>query len=145
MTSSSPAGPGSRPTLTNEAGAPVTDNQNSQSAGPGGPLLLQDQHLTQKLAHFNREEIPERIVHAVGIAAGGTFEVTHDVSGLTRAHFLGEVGRRTEVFARFGYGAVGVLSAASCLLAAGLLWGLEAPVAACAAGSEASRSGGSVG
>ncbi len=79
----------------------MTDNQNSQSAGPGGPLLLQDQHLTQKLAHFNREEIPERIVHAVGIAAGGTFEVTHDVSGLTRAHFLGEVGRRTEVFARF--------------------------------------------
>ena len=81
MTSSSPAGPGSRPTLTNEAGAPVTDNQNSQSAGPGGPLLLQDQHLTQKLAHFNREEIPERIVHAVGIAADNHNPPSSEIHG----------------------------------------------------------------
>lgn len=96
-----PANFNPRPTLTSEAGAPVTDNQNSQTAGPNGPVLLQDQHLTQKLAHFNREEIPERIVHAVGIAAGGTFEVTHDVTAYTTARFLAEVGKRTEVFTRF--------------------------------------------
>ena len=54
------------PTLRTESGAPVADNQNSQTAGPGGPVLLQDQHLIEKLARFNRERIPERVVHAVG-------------------------------------------------------------------------------
>ena len=54
--------------LRSESGAPVADNQNSQSAGPGGPMLLQDQHLIEKLARFNRERIPERVVHAVGRA-----------------------------------------------------------------------------
>ncbi|MFI6319330.1 catalase [Nonomuraea sp. NPDC050556] len=88
-------------TLTTESGAPVADNQNSLSAGPGGPLLIQDQQLLEKLARFNRERIPERVVHARGSGAFGVFEVTDDVSPYTRAHFLGEAGRRTEVFVRF--------------------------------------------
>ncbi|WP_299538964.1 catalase [uncultured Streptomyces sp.] len=87
--------------LTTESGAPVADNQNSATAGVGGPVLLQDQHLLEKLARFNRERIPERVVHARGSGAYGYFEVTDDVSGLTRAHFLSEVGRRTETFIRF--------------------------------------------
>ncbi len=90
-----------RPTLTTESGAPVQDNQHSQTAGPSGPVLLQDQHLLEKLARFNRERIPERVVHAVGIAAFGVFEVTHDVTQYTRARFLSEVGKQTEVLARF--------------------------------------------
>lgn len=60
-----------RPTLTTEAGAPVIDNQHSQTAGPAGPVLLQDHHLIEKLARFNRERIPERVVHAVGTGAYG--------------------------------------------------------------------------
>ncbi|MFI6980242.1 catalase [Embleya sp. NPDC050154] len=91
----------SKPILTTEAGAPVSDNQNSAAAGAGGPLLLQDQYLIEKLARFNRERIPERVVHARGSGAYGVFEVTEDVTRYTRAHFLGEVGRRTEVFQRF--------------------------------------------
>src|SRR5579875_544043 len=87
--------------LTTEAGAPVADNQNSQSAGPGGPLLLQDHHLIEKLAHFDRERIPERVVHAKGSGAFGYFEVAADVSRWTKAAFLAAVGKRTEVFARF--------------------------------------------
>lgn len=87
--------------LTTESGAPVADNQNSQTAGPGGPLLIQDQYLLEKLARFNRERIPERVVHARGSGAYGRFEVTADVSRFTKAHFLAEPGRRTEVFARF--------------------------------------------
>ncbi|CAM5245145.1 catalase [Streptomyces californicus] len=78
--------------LTTESGAPVADNQNSASAGLGGPLLLQDQHLLEKLARFNRERIPERVVHARGSGAYGYFEVTDDVTGFTRADFLSEVG-----------------------------------------------------
>ena len=87
--------------LTTESGAPVADNQNSQTAGPDGPVLLQDQHLIEKLAQFNRERIPERIVHARGSGAHGHFEVTADVSRWTRARFLSEVGKTTEVFVRF--------------------------------------------
>ncbi|MGA2529568.1 MAG: catalase [Acidimicrobiales bacterium] len=87
--------------LTTESGAPIADNQNSQTAGVGGPVLLQDQHLIEKLARFNRERIPERIVHARGSGAHGYFEVTADVSRWTRAHFLSQVGRRTDVFVRF--------------------------------------------
>ncbi|MGW2119629.1 catalase [Streptomyces zhihengii] len=87
--------------LTTESGAPVADNQNSASAGAGGPLLLQDQHLLEKLARFNRERIPERVVHARGSGAYGYFEVTDDVTAYTRADFLSEVGRRTETFLRF--------------------------------------------
>ncbi|MBF9066713.1 catalase [Streptacidiphilus fuscans] len=90
-----------RPTLTTESGAPVADNQNSESAGPGGPLLVQDQQLLEKLARFNRERIPERVVHARGAGAYGTFTVTGDVTAWTRADFLSAVGKQTEVFARF--------------------------------------------
>ena len=64
--------------LTTSNGAPVDDNQNSLSAGPNGPLLLQDFHLIDKLAHFDRERIPERVVHAKGSAAHGYFEGTSD-------------------------------------------------------------------
>ena len=88
--------------LTTESGAPVADNQNSQTAGPGGPILLQDQHLIEKLARFNRERIPERVVHAVGSGAGGWFQVTHpELSRYTRMKMMSEPGKRTEVFARF--------------------------------------------
>ncbi len=90
-----------RHTLTTESGAPVADNQNSQTAGADGPVLLQDQHLIEKLARFNRERIPERIVHARGSGAHGHFEVTSDTSRWTRARFLAQVGKRTEVFVRF--------------------------------------------
>ncbi|MFF5009295.1 catalase [Streptomyces phaeochromogenes] len=91
----------SKRVLTTESGAPVADNQNSASAGVGGPLLLQDQHLLEKLARFNRERIPERVVHARGSGAYGHFEVTDDVTGFTHADFLSTVGRRTEAFLRF--------------------------------------------
>ncbi|WP_432077972.1 catalase [Streptomyces sp. YPW6] len=87
--------------LTTESGAPVADNQNSATAGVGGPILLQDQHLLEKLARFNRERIPERVVHARGSGAYGYFEVTDDVTGFTRADFLSSVGKRTETFIRF--------------------------------------------
>ncbi len=87
--------------LTTESGAPVADNQKSQTAGTGGPVLLQDQHLTEKLARFNRERIPERVVHARGSGAYGVFEVTGDVTKWTQASFLSEVGKQTEVLARF--------------------------------------------
>ena len=67
-------------TLTTSSGCPVDDNQNSLTAGPTGPILLQDFHLIDKLARFDRERIPERVVHAKGAGAFGIFEVTHDVS-----------------------------------------------------------------
>ncbi len=72
-------------TLTTASGAPVADNQNSRSAGPRGPLLLDDFHLIEKLAHFNRENIPERRVHAKGSGAYGTFTVTRDITQYTSA------------------------------------------------------------
>ena len=87
--------------LTTESGAPVADNQNSQTAGQAGPVLLQDAHLIEKLARFDRERIPERVVHAKGSGAFGHFEVTKDVTRWTKAKFLSKVGKRTEVFARF--------------------------------------------
>ena len=87
--------------LTTESGAPVADNQNSAQAGIGGPVLIQDQQLIEKLARFNRERIPERVVHARGSGAYGYFEVTDDVTPYTRANFLDTVGKRTEVFLRF--------------------------------------------
>jgi catalase len=90
------------PTLTTEAGAPVADNQHSQTAGPNGPVLLQDHHLLEKLARFNRERIPERVVHAVGSGAYGTFEVTNpDLPRYTRAKLFSAVGKRTPLFLRF--------------------------------------------
>lgn len=88
-------------TLTTSTGAPVADNQNSLTAGQRGPVLLQDFHLLEKLAHFNRERIPERVVHAKGAGAHGYFEVTRDVSHWTKAKFLAGVGKQTSLFARF--------------------------------------------
>lgn len=88
-------------TLTTGAGIPVGDNQNSITAGSRGPTLLQDFHLVEKLAHFNRERVPERVVHAKGAGAHGYFEVTNDVTKWTKAKFLSEVGKRTPVFVRF--------------------------------------------
>jgi len=90
------------PRLTTEAGAPVADNQNSQTAGASGPVLLQDHHLLEKLARFNRERIPERVVHAVGSGAYGYFEVTHpNISNYTLMKLFDTKGKRTEVFLRF--------------------------------------------
>ena len=89
-------------TLRTESGAPVADNQNSQTAGPEGPILLQDQHLSEKLARFNRERIPERVVHAVGSGAYGHFTVTTSAAArFTRMRMMSTVGKRTSVFARF--------------------------------------------
>jgi catalase len=88
-------------TLTGAFGRPVANDLNSKTAGPRGPVLMQDVHLLEKLAHFDRERIPERVVHAKGAGAYGHFEVTADVTPYTRAAFLSRVGKRTEVFARF--------------------------------------------
>ena len=87
--------------LTTSWGAPVGDNQNSITAGSRGPTLIQDVHLLEKLAHFNRERVPERVVHAKGAGAHGYFEVTNDISKYTKADFLSEVGKRTPMFIRF--------------------------------------------
>ena len=87
--------------LTTSTGAPVADNQNSLTAGPRGPLLMQDWHLLEKLANFNRERIPERIVHAKGSAAYGTLTITHDISRYSRAKIFAKVGARAETFLRF--------------------------------------------
>ena len=87
-------------TLTTNFGAPIDDDQNTVTAGSPGPALLQDIHLIEKLAHFDRERIPERVVHAKGAGAHGYFEVTHDVTRYTKAKFLSEVGKRTEVLVR---------------------------------------------
>jgi len=88
-------------TLTTSAGNPIADNQNSLTAGPRGPLLLQDYQLLEKLAHQNRERIPERTVHAKGSGAYGTLTVTHDITRYTKAHAFGRVGRKTPCFLRF--------------------------------------------
>jgi len=90
-----------RPRLTTASGIPIADNQNSLSAGSRGPLLLQDFHLIEKLQHFNRERIPERVVHAKGSGAYGTFTVTHDISAFTKAKLFAAVGKQTETFLRF--------------------------------------------
>lgn len=82
-------------------GAPVDDDQNSKTAGSPGPVLLQDAHLLEKLSHFNRERIPERVVHAKGAGAHGYFEVIADVTKYTKAKFLSEIGKCTNVFVRF--------------------------------------------
>jgi catalase len=89
------------PTTTTNVGIPVASDDNSLTVGPGGPTVLQDAYVVQKMQHFNRERVPERVVHAKGSGAHGFFEVTEDVSQWTRASFLSEVGKRTPVFARF--------------------------------------------
>ncbi len=87
--------------LTMASGMPVDDDQNTLTAGPKGPALMQDVHVMEKLAHFNRERIPERVVHAKGAGAHGVFECTADMSQYTRAKFLSKAGKKTDVFARF--------------------------------------------
>ncbi len=87
--------------ITTASGAPVSDNQNSRSAGPRGPLLLDDFHLVEKLAHFNRENIPERRVHAKGSGAHGTFTVTKDITGYSYANLFNLIGKQTPIFIRF--------------------------------------------
>ncbi|KAJ2592185.1 catalase A [Coemansia sp. RSA 1722] len=87
--------------ITTGTGNPLPSNQTVQTAGPRGPVLLQDFHLIDKLAHFDRERIPERVVHAKGAGAHGYFEVTKDVRHLTCAKFLNKIGKRTPMFARF--------------------------------------------
>ena len=90
-----------RPVLTTTAGAPWPDNQNSLSAGARGPLLLENYQLLEKLAHQNRERIPERVVHAKGSGAYGTLTVTNDISQYTKAKLFSEVGKTTELLMRF--------------------------------------------
>ncbi len=90
-----------RPTLTTSAGAPVSDNQNSLSAGPRGPLLLQDYQLLEKLAHQNRERIPERVVHAKGWGAYGSLTITNDISRYSRAGLFSRIGQKTDLILRF--------------------------------------------
>lgn len=90
-----------RPDLTTAAGAPVADNQNVETAGPRGPMLLQDVWHLEKLAHFHREVIPERRMHAKGSGAYGRFTVTADITRYTKAALFAEVGKSCEVFARF--------------------------------------------
>lgn len=87
--------------LTTAFGAPVADNQNTMTAGPRGPVLMQDIWFIEKMAHFDREVIPERRMHAKGSGAYGTFTVTNDITAYTKAAIFSEVGKKTEMFARF--------------------------------------------
>lgn len=87
--------------LTTVAGAPVADNQNTKTAGPRGPVLLEDVWYLEKLAHFDREVIPERRMHAKGSGAYGTFTVTHDITKYTKAKIFSKIGKKTEMFVRF--------------------------------------------
>jgi catalase len=90
-----------RPRLTTSAGAPVADNQNAKTVGPRGPVLLEDHQLIEKLAHQNRERIPERVVHAKGWGAYGALTVTEDITKYSCAKIFSEVGKKTEMLARF--------------------------------------------
>lgn len=88
-------------TFTTSFGASIADNEHSLSAGERGPVLLQDYQLIEKLAHFDRERIPERVVHAKGAGAFGYFEATAEMSKHTRAQLFGAIGRRTKTLVRF--------------------------------------------
>ena len=90
-----------KPHLTHASGTPVTDNVNILTAGARGPALLQDVWLIEKLAHFDREVIPERRMHAKGSGAHGTFTVTHDITRYTKAKIFSQIGKQTPMFARF--------------------------------------------
>jgi len=87
--------------LTHTSGAPVADNQNVMTAGKRGPMLLQDTWFLEKLAHFDREVIPERRMHAKGSGAYGTFTVTHDITKYTKANIFSQIGKKTDLFVRF--------------------------------------------
>ena len=89
------------PTLTTNSGSPVEDNQNSITAGPRGPVLLQDYWLLEKLATFNRERIPQRIVHAQGSAAHGTLTITDDITKYSKAAVFSKVGKQVPAYLRF--------------------------------------------
>jgi catalase len=89
------------PITTTESGIPVPSDDRSLTAGQGGPTVLHDAATVQKMQHFNRERVPERVVHAKGSGAHGFFEVTHDVTEFTSARFLAEIGQTTPMFARF--------------------------------------------
>mmetsp|Transcript_19951 Transcript_19951/g.32881 ORF Transcript_19951/g.32881 Transcript_19951/m.32881 type:complete len:478 (-) Transcript_19951:112-1545(-) len=88
-------------TLTSGNGAPISDDNNSMTVGVNGSVLLQDIHMLEKLTHFNRERIPERVVHAKGAGAHGYFEVTHDITKYSKASLFSAVGEKTPVFVRF--------------------------------------------
>ncbi|GIY52221.1 catalase [Caerostris darwini] len=90
-------------TLTTAAGIPIADKLNSLTIGPRGPILLQDSVYIEEIAHFDRERIPERVVHAKGAGAFGFFEVTSDISMYTRAKVFNEVGKRTPIAVRFSF------------------------------------------
>jgi catalase len=85
--------------LTTASGRPYVENENSESVGVRGPLLLQDCILHEKMAHFNRERIPERVVHAKGSGAFGTFTVTHDITKYTKAKLFSEIGKENQSIA----------------------------------------------
>ena len=87
--------------LTTASGRPYAENENSLTVGPRGPMLLQDYILHEKMAHFNRERIPERVVHAKGSGAFGKLTITHDISKYTKAKLFNQVGKETRVFLRF--------------------------------------------
>lgn len=87
--------------LTTASGRPYTEFENSLTVGSRGPILLQDYFLHEDMAHFNRERIPERVVHAKGTGAFGTFTVTHDITQYTKAKLFSEIGKQTKLFARF--------------------------------------------
>lgn len=93
--------PSDKKILTTTAGNPISDNQNSITAGSRGPVLMQDYQLIEKLAHQNRERIPERVVHAKGWGAFGTLTVTHDISKYTKAKLFSSVGKKTDLVMRF--------------------------------------------
>ena len=88
-------------TLTTATGSPVADDDNSISVGERGALTFDNHYTFEKLAHFNRERIPERVVHARGTGSYGTFTATRSLKDTTIASFLQEVGQKTPVFARF--------------------------------------------
>jgi catalase len=90
-----------RPRTTTDSGIPAQSDEHSLTVGPAGPIALHDHYVVQKMQHFNRERVPERVVHAKGGGAHGFLEVTNDVTEFTKAAFLSEVGKRTEMFARF--------------------------------------------
>src|ERR1700722_10859669 len=89
------------PITTTDAGAPASSDEHSLTVGPGGPVLLQDAYLIEKLAHFVRERVPNRVYHVKGAGAFGYFELTADVTQWTKAAFLNKVGKRTPMFVRF--------------------------------------------
>jgi catalase len=89
------------PVTTTDSGIPAESDEYSLTVGPAGPIALHDHYVVQKMQHFNRERVPERVVHAKGSGAHGFFEVTEDVTWFTRADFLSTVGKRTPMFARF--------------------------------------------